>query len=149
VAAEISRNLIEPKLRESTGPDGRTFRLTNPNIEIDAAGEPEPDQVRLNLIVNSLAAIAKLGALRDEEGLPPFARLDAFRALSVAHRLRPTQIKMLFRFAGPPQILRWTYELVPSLTEREVEAISRVSQLHKVARFVPYDLYEPPDEDEK
>jgi hypothetical protein len=149
VAAAITRGLIDPHRRESAGPDGRTVRLANATVEVDAAGAPEPDAARLAVVVNSLAALAKLGPFRDADSLPPFPFLDALRALAGARRLRPTEIKVLYRLAGPPEVFRWTYQLVPSLTEREVEAVARVSQVRRAARAVPYGLYEPMDGAEK
>jgi hypothetical protein len=58
-------------------------------------------------------------------------------------------MSFLYRLAGPPQKLRWTYQLVPDLTLREAEGISKINQMRLSARLVPYDVYEEPDEDER
>jgi hypothetical protein len=147
VAAAMSRDLIEPRFKESFNPATNRLKLTNGSVDVEAVGEPEPDQARLNAIVNCLAAIAKIGAVRDPENLPPFTRLDALRALAAEHRLRPTEMVFLYRLAGPPRKLRWTYRLVPELTDREREALSRVDKMRTDTPFVRYALYERPTED--
>ena len=43
--------------------------------------------------------------------------------------------------AGPPRKLRWTYRLVPALTDRERDAIAKVDRMRSAARFLPYDRY--------
>ena len=136
VLAAISRDLIDPRFVEAFDGPSRRLRLSNAAVEIDALGEPEADPVRLSTIVECLGAIAKLSALREPDNMPPFARLDAFRALSSGHGLRPTEISVLYRLTGPPRRLRWTYQLVPSLTDREREAISQVDRM-RTDRQVP------------
>ena len=94
-------------------------------------------------IGSCLTALARLGALRDPEGLPPFAQLEALRGLVTERHLRPVEITILYRLAGPPKRLRWTYQLVPELTDSEREAISRIEPLRASARYVRYRVYEP------
>jgi len=144
VEASMTRDLIDPKFTERFDPATNRLRLTNGSVEVDAVGEPEPDPARLIAIVNALAAVAKHDTLREPEALPPFARLAAFRALAAQRGLRPTEITLLFRLAGPPKKQRWTYRLVTSLTDREREAISRVDRLRETAAFVGHDAYERP-----
>lgn len=144
VAAAMSRDLIDPRLAAAYDPQTHRLRLTNPTVEIDAQGEPEPDEARLALIGSSLAAVVQLEMLRDPQGIPPFARLDALRVLTSEHRLRPTEMTFLYRLAGPPRKLRWTYRLVPELTDREVEAISRVQMMRDRCVLTRFERYERP-----
>lgn len=148
ILGSIYRDLVDPEFKTSGDAASGKFRLANETVEVDATGEPEPDAARLAAIANALAAVAKLGALRDPDGLPPFTRLDALRQVAAVHRLRPTELNFLYRIPGPPQRLRWTYRLVPELTDREVEALSRIEHLRATARVVPYELYEEDDEPE-
>ena len=67
--------------------------------------------------------------------------LDAIAALAGDRKLRPTELSFLYRLAGPPMRLRRTYRLVPSLTDREREAIDRIEQLREVAPVVRYERY--------
>jgi hypothetical protein len=142
VSAAISLALIDPQFTETFDPTAGRLRLTNRSVEVEALGEPEDDQARLAMVVNCLAAITKLAALRAPESLPPFASLDTLRALASVRRLRPTEISYLYRLAGPPRRIRWTYRLVTTLTDREREAISRVDRMRSTARSVPYERYE-------
>jgi hypothetical protein len=144
VASAMSRNLIDPRFHVSHDAASHEVRLTNPTVEVEARGEPEPDRARLSLIADSLAALAKLDAVRESQGVPPFSRLETLRALTVDHRLRPTETSFLFRLAGPPRKVRWTYRLVPELTGREVEAISRVDAMRARCHFVRFERYNRP-----
>jgi hypothetical protein len=144
VAAAMRRNLIEPKFAETFDAREGRLRMTNPNVEITATGEPEPDGARLSLIADTLTAIAKLSALRDPEIVPPFPRLEALSSLISAHHLRPTEVSTLYRLAGPPKKIRWTYRLVPSLTDEEVTALSNVEAMRHKAPFAPFEKYEAP-----
>ena len=147
VSAAMRRNLIEPKLAETYDAGARRLRMTNSSVEITATGEPETDPARLSLLADTLAAIAKLGALRDPSIVPPFPRLEALAALTSGHRLRPTELTLLYRLAGPPKKVRWTYRLVPTLTDREVEALSRVEMMRQKAPFVRFETYAAPPGD--
>lgn len=147
VAASMTRDLIDPRFQETYDPRALRLRLKNPTVEVDAVGDREPDAERLMLTVNCLAAIMKLGALRDPDSLPPFTRLESLREIAAVHRLRPTEVSYLYRLAGPPRKLRWTYRLVPTLTEREGQALSRVDAIRRALPAVPYEHYEKTDED--
>jgi len=141
VEAAMTRDMLDPRFRRSGEPGARRVRLTNPTIEIDADGEPDPDPLRLALVARAMESIAKLGAFRVPDDLPPFAELEAIAALSADRRLRPTSISYLYRLAGPPRRLRRTYRLVPALTDREREAIARVDRLRESAKVVRYEQY--------
>jgi len=145
IDAAMSRDLIEPKFKESAEDGGRKLRLSNATVEVTAVGEPEPDGPRLAMIANGLAAGLKLAAYREPDALPPFTCLDALRRVIAVHRLRPTEIDYIYRLHGPPKRLRWTYEIVPALTDREVEAVARIEGLLKTARDVPFALYDDED----
>jgi hypothetical protein len=142
IAAAMSRDLIDPQFEAKFDPNSRRLRLTNASVEVEALGEPEPDHARLNVIVNCLAAVAKLSTLRDPENLPPFVRLEALRTMTAEHQLRPTEMSFIFRLSGPPKKLRWTYRVVPELSAREREALERIDQMRSAARFVRYEKYE-------
>jgi hypothetical protein len=116
--------------------------LTNPTVTVDATGEPEPDQGRLTLIDAALTAHIRLASVRDPQAIPPFIRLDALHALTASHHLRPTELSFLYRLAGPPRRHRWTYRLIDTLTERELEAIKRVIRLRERTSYVPFNRYE-------
>jgi hypothetical protein len=148
LAAAMGRDLIEPKFKAAFDDAKKSLHLTNTTVEADATGEPETDQGRYTVIVNALAAIIKLSAIRDPDGIPPFPRLDALRILTVDHRLRPTEINFLYRLAGPPKRMRWTYALIPSLTDREIEAIARINNLRETAKFVAFADYEDDAEED-
>ncbi len=147
LAAAMGKDLIDPKFKATFDDAKKSLRLSNATVEVDATGEPEPDQSRLAVIVNALAALTKLSAIREPDAIPPFPRLDALRALTVDHKLRPTEISFLYRLAGPPKRYRWTYRLTPSLTDREIEAIARVNRVRESAKFVSFEDYEEDDDD--
>jgi hypothetical protein len=142
VAADISRDLIDPHFTESYDSATRRMRLSNASVDVAASAEPEPDRARLNVIFNCLGAIAKIGSYRDPSDLPPFTRLDALRALAAHPELRPSEISFIYRLAGPPRKLRWTYQLVPSLTDREIKALGLIEKMRRAAALVPYERYE-------
>jgi hypothetical protein len=56
--------------------------------------------------------------------------------------LRPTEVSILYRLAGPPRKMRTTYLLVPSLTDRELEALARVDRLRRTAPSLSFTRYE-------
>ena len=143
IEAKMTRDLLEPKLAIDPVSKANRTRLTNAAIEIDADGEPEPDAPRLAMIATVLNSIAKLGAYRTPEDLPPFAELETIAALTGERRQRPTELAYLYRLAGPPKKFRRTYRLIPNLTDREMEAIARVDRLREVAPNVRYERYRP------
>lgn len=146
VLAQMTRDMIEPRFRVEGDAKAGHFRLVNPTVEVDVAGESDPDAARLDLVATTMVALANLGAFRVPGDLPPFPELDAIAALAVERRLRPTELSFLFRLAGPPVRLRRTYRLTPSLTDREVEAIDRVDRLREVAPFArTYERYLKPE----
>lgn len=142
VAAAMSRDLIEPNFAARYDETAHRLHLSNPSVDVDAAGEPDADNGRLGLIEVCLSALARLNALRDPAGLPPFTVLETYHALIGTRHLRPTDVSVVYRLAGPPRKLRWTYRLVPELTDDEREAISRVDSLRASARFVRYNAFE-------
>jgi hypothetical protein len=143
VAADMSRDLIDPKFQSVYDDRTHHLRLTNATVEVVAKGEPESDPRRLAALSSCLTALAKMSSLRDPAAIPPFTQLETLHALITERHLRPTDISILYRLAGPPRKFRWTYNLVPELTDNEREAISRVDSLRVTARFVRYPGYMP------
>ena len=141
--AKMTRDLFQTRLDvvESAGPDGPRIRLTNPAVEVIADGEAEPDSSRLALTAVILSNIARLGAFRVPNDLPPFAELEAIAALTGDRKLRPTRLSYLYRLTGPPRKFHRTYRLVPTLTDREVEAIARVDRLRERIPSLRYERY--------
>jgi hypothetical protein len=146
LAADMGRDLLDPKFEAIFDPTAAKLRLINPTVDVDTVGEPEPDPKRLALMKVVLTAFVKLGSFRDPWSLPPFTRIEALETFMTGHKLRPTEVSMVVRLSGPPKKVRWTYRLVSELTAREREAIARVDQLRALAKFVPYAVY---DEDEE
>ena len=146
VAAGMSRDPIDPHFATSFDARANHLRLTNPSVEVDAFGAPEGDPARLALVSSTLTSALTLDAARNPEQIPPFTRLEALRALTADRQLRPTEMSFLYRLAGPPRKLRWTYRLVPSLTGRELEALARIDRLREKAPRVPYERYPHPKE---
>ena len=143
LSAAMSRDLIDPKFKPVYDAGEHRLRMSNPTVEIEAVGQPEPDARRLATIDTCLSALARLDAIRDPAGLPPFPLVETLRALVTERHLRPTEITFLYRLAGPPRKLRYSYRLVPELTDSDREAISRLDNLRTTARFVRYPGYEP------
>jgi hypothetical protein len=143
IEAKMTRDLFETGLATAHEPNSRRVRLTNSAVEVDADGEPESDRPRLALVAATLNAIAKLGAFRVPNDLPPFIELEAIAALTGERRLRPTELTYLYRLAGPPRKFRRTYRLIPSLTDREIEAIAWVNRLREAVPSVRYERYRP------
>ena len=139
--AKMARDLFETKLGVAEGPGPGRLRLTTPAVEVEARGEPEADVPRLAMVAATLNGIARLGAFRSPDDLPPFVELESIAALTGERRLRPTELTYLYRLAGPPRKFRRTYRLVPSLTDREVEAIARVDRLRESAPVLRYARY--------
>jgi hypothetical protein len=142
LAAEMSRSLIDPRLDQVYDPAAHRLRMTNRVVTVEATGEPEPDAARLSLIEEALAALTKLDSVRDPKAIPPFIRLEALHALTAGHQLRPAEMTYVYRLSGPPRKHRWTYQLVDSLTPREIEALNRVISLRERTAYVPFERYE-------
>jgi hypothetical protein len=141
VEARMARDLFETKLDPTHDLKLNRVRLKNPAVEVDADGEPEADAARLSLVTSALVNIARLGAYRTPNDLPPFVELETLAALTGERKLRPTSITYLYRLAGPPQKMRRTYKLVPSLTDREIEAISRIDRFREVVPTLRYEQF--------
>jgi hypothetical protein len=141
--AKMTRDLLETKLAAAEDPKAHRVRLTNPTVEVDADGEPEVDAARLAMVAVTLESIAKLGAFKIPDDLPPFVELEAIAALTGNRKLRPTELTYLYRLKGPPKKFHRTYRLVPTLTDREVEAIARVDRLREAVPSVRYGQYRP------
>jgi hypothetical protein len=142
VAAEMTRDLLDPRFQERFEPGSRKLHLENPVLTIDATGEAESDPARLVLIEKLLAALTEFASLRAPEDLPPFGLIETVQRLGRERRLRPREIKVVLRVAGPPQLFRWEHALVPQLTDREREAIRRVDGLRATATLIPFRAYE-------
>lgn len=141
VAAKMSRDLIDPRFSASYVPATHRLHLSNATVEVDAQGEPDPDRSRLASTHAALAALTRLEAARNPRDIPPFARLEALRALVLDHGLRPTEVAFVYRLAGPPLKMRWTFRMEPSLTARELEAIARVEAVRERCRFTRFERY--------
>jgi hypothetical protein len=141
VEAQMTRDLAEPRLAVSSDPGSRRVRLTNPSVEVVADGEPEPDASRLALMGVAMTSVAKLGAFRTPNDLPPFIELETIAALTGERKLRPTELSYLYRLTGPPKKFRRTYRLVPALTDRDREAIRRIDQVRESAPTVRFEKY--------
>jgi hypothetical protein len=141
--ARMTRDLFETRLAINEAPKAHRLRLTNPAVEVVADGEPETDASRLAMVAVTLESIAKLGAFRTPNDLPPFAELEAISALTGQRKLVPTELTYLYRLAGPPRKFRRTYRIVPTLTDREVEATARVDRLRQVVPTVRWGQYRP------
>ena len=142
--AKMTRDLFETALAVAPGSGPGRVRLTNPAVEVEATGEPDLDEARLAMVADVLGSIARLGAYRSPNDLPPFAELAAIAALTGERRLRPTEVSYLYRLAGPPKKFRRTYRFVLTLTDREVEAVSRISRLQESAPNLRYPRYLQP-----
>jgi hypothetical protein len=142
VSAEMSRNLTDPHFLTTFDAKTNHLRLTNPSVEVDVFGEPDRVAARLQIIASTLASSIKLESARNVELIPPFCRLETLKVLIGEQHLRPTETTFVYRLAGPPRKLRWTYRLVPSLTARELEALSRINRLREKASHVRYERYE-------
>ncbi|WP_435017564.1 hypothetical protein TA3x_005179 [Tundrisphaera sp. TA3] len=139
--ARMTRDLIDPRFRVEGAAGSARIRLINPTVEVDATGEPDADPTRLAFFALCLDTVADLGYFRVPSDLPPFPELDAISTLARDRRLRPTELSYLYRLAGPPRRFRRTYRLVPALTDREREAISRIDTLRNEAPLLRYDRY--------
>lgn len=141
LAAAMTRNLLDPRFVESPSPQPGRLRLISPAVEVDAAGVVDTDPGRVAMVRAVLIAMAKLRSVRDPTATPPDAELAALDRLDDDPKRRPTEVSLLYRLAGPPRRERWTYQLVPELTAREVEALTRVDRFREKARPIRSDLY--------
>jgi hypothetical protein len=140
--AEMTRDLIEPRLAATFDTAANRLTLKGGSAEVTATGDLDPDLDRLALLGAVLPALVKLESMREPESIPPYTELETLSILIGEKRLRPTEVSILFRLAGPPRKARWTYQLVPTLTAREREAVARVDQLCKTAPSLSYNEYE-------
>jgi len=139
--AKMTRDLFETPLTVEDLPKKAGLRLTNPVVEVVAEGEPETDAARRSMIAVTLESIAKLGAFKVPNDLPPFVELEAIAALTGPRKLRPTELTYLYRLKGSPTKFHRTYQLVPTLTDREAEAIDRIDKLREAAPHLRYGRY--------
>ena len=142
IAAEMKRNLRDPHFASTYDEPSRTLKLANPNVQIDAVGEPEPDRARLAVLAETLTLVTKLRALREAGEFSPFPQLDAFSALMDGRKLRPTEMTFLFRLAGPPEKHRWAYSLVQTITDRERAALVKIDDSLLTTRRIDFERYE-------
>ncbi len=141
VEAKMARDLFETKPEVTFDLERKRLLIKTPVADIDAIGEPETDLARLALIDSAIVNIARLGAYRSPDDLPPFLELRTLAEMTGARKLRPTSITYLYRLAGPPQKMRRTYQVVPTLTDREIEAIQRINKLREVVPSLRYDQF--------
>ncbi|MHC5536917.1 hypothetical protein ACYOEI_01430 [Singulisphaera rosea] len=135
------KDLLQQPLAVSFDRQARRLSLSNQAFEVEAIGEPEADRGRLDLIAKALVTLEKVNALRNPRPIPPFPTLEAVRTLVEGHRLRPSEITVLYRLTGPPRKVRSTYRVTPNLTTREVEALERIHSLMARSRFVRLEEY--------
>lgn len=144
IAAQMSRDLIDPQFKETFDDASHQLRLTNSSAEVDIKGEPDGDQGRLDAIETGLSVMIKLASLRDPEAIPPFTRLDALTATIRKHHLRPVEMQTLYRLAGPPIKYRWTYALKQNVDADELEVLNKIGGLLERSRALRFDHYERP-----
>ena len=113
VEAEMTRDLAEPRFAGRRRPGGRPGPPDQPLRRGRRRRRARARPARLALVGLVAGAIAKLGAFRTPNDLPPFAELEAIAALTGDRKLRPTELSYLYRLAGPPRKFRRTYRLVP------------------------------------
>lgn len=142
VTATATRQLVEPGFKVSFDKAGGRLRLTNPVVDVDAVGVVETDADRLAPLGEALLALVKLGSLRNPALIPPYTRLEATSDLVTKHHLRPKDMSFLYRIAGNPVRYRWTYQVDPAVTSREIEAIDRLDRFRARATLMTFDQYE-------
>ena len=142
VSAEISRPLIDPNNEETFDAKTSLLTLKNRSVTIEMKGEAETDDARREAYASCLLAGIELGAMRDQTLLPPFTRLEAFKAMLFKHKLRPVEVSFLYRLAGPPQKIRMSYEWAAKLSDKETEAIAHIIKLDKLAKEVPLNEFD-------
>lgn len=143
LAAAATRELLDPPLEVSFDDAKHTLHLQSQRVQVDAVGEPESDPARLAMIGEALVTLVKIDAMRaPDHRNPPFVQLTTLTDLTMKRQLRPSEITTLYRLGGPPLKYRWTYHLVPQLTDREREALARVEYLRLHASRLSFDQYE-------
>ncbi|MDE2508913.1 MAG: hypothetical protein KGM43_17040 [Planctomycetota bacterium] len=142
IAASISRDLVDPKFECAFDPDARRLRLKNAHVEVVATGVPVADPARLRLFADTLRILAHLDSFREENVVPPFPMLATLDQLVRDHQLAPREVTFLFEVAGPPEKVRWTYDLTPALTDREVGVLEKIGLLRQRAANVRFDRYD-------
>jgi hypothetical protein len=147
IAASKGRDLYDPKFTDTFDQAKHSLRLTNPTVEVDVVGEPEPNAARLAVITEVLNAIVKLGTLRNPGNIPPFSRLDAIKALSETHHLRPVEFSFLFRLAGEPVRYRWTYKLETKINDEDRQLFVKIDEFRKKAKLIVFDDFDKPELD--
>ncbi len=144
IAAESERDLLEPRFVTSDNPTTGRLSMRNPSVQVEATGVPETNPATLAIVTEALTIDAELRAIRQPDTLPPFAQLDALHALLIDRRRIPTQMTFTFRLAATPKQYRWTYTIVPVLTDREREALGRIDGLLTTAARLPFKRFNPP-----
>lgn len=142
VSAEMIRDLAEPRFHERFDEEKRSLLLENASVTIEALGETEAARERLRLLRVVLENLATFASMREPDDVPPFAMRQTIQRFLGERNLLPREISMTVRLAGPPRKVRWVYQLVPTLTDREREAIRRVELLRATATFVSFRNYE-------
>lgn len=145
LAAGMARDLVTPKFQVSFDAGANRLKLSNASVDVDALGEPETDAVRRGFAAEALASFLKLETIRDPRSLPPFSALEALRTLAGEHQSRPVEITFLYRLAGPPHKVRWTYKFELALSEREAATIAKIDRARERAKSVRFDRYEQED----
>jgi len=141
LTAAMSRDLINPRFSVQFDEPTRSITLSNPSVEIQGRGEPDSDQSRLSYLHRALNALTILDSAQDPRGLPPFSHLSVLQEMMGQRKLRPTEIDGLYRLAGPPRRMRWTFQWEEGLGESQLKAIARVDALKSRARYVRFDQY--------
>jgi len=142
LAAGMARDLVTPKFEVAFDAAANRLRLSNASVNVDVLGEPEADAVRRAFQADALVWFLKLETIRDPRAVPPFPAFDALKTLTGEHPLRPAEVTFVYRLAGPPRKVRWTYRLEPTLSEREAATIAKIDRARERARFLRFDRYE-------
>ncbi len=142
VEAKRIRNLCDPAFQAEFDETKGRLRLSNPASEIEIVGRDEPDASRRAVIFDALNALIKLSSYREVTGAEPFTKLEAIWQLGAKTRLRPIEMICLYRLGDERVRLRWTYQLVPELTDRERRAASILEQFRAKAPLATFKDYE-------
>ncbi len=148
VLAQMTEDLLDAKFTSQFDPKTSTLVLKNPTVDITCIGEADKDGARLAVAREVLIATALLALVRDPGGLHPSSQVVALRAAIDDRGYLPAESSYYFRLTGTPSLYRWTYEVAPVLTERELVAIRRIDQLlakTKVITYQEYALLRPTD----
>ena len=146
VSAEITRPLIDPNFEESYDEKAHLLTLKNRSVTVEMKGEVETDEARRDAYASCLIAVIGLGSMRDPDLLPPFTHLEAFKTMMLTYKLRPLEVTIIYKLAGPPKKMRINYELVSKLSGREIEAIARIVKLNAITRAVGLNEFDGPVE---